>query len=188
MVNLSRVSRSHRLSPFSCIGGEFPHFQRSMRAMARSMHELAQRFAGFAIVPAEATPLTNPHRNLPRQFAASLLLILLGLSGLRSARSQATPPSRYSATPDTAVHITLGQAVYPLYGPWKFRVGDSPLDPATQKPRWAEPGFDDSGWETVDLTPKEGSIDPISGLSGYVPGWTAKGHPGVWGMRGIASA
>ena len=145
------------------------------------MHELAQWSAGFVILPAEATPLTNPHRNLPRQFAAGLLLILLGLSGLRSARSQATPPSRYSATPDTAVHITLGQAVYPLNGPWKFRVGDSPLDPATQKPLWAEPGFDDSGWETVDLTPKEGSIDPISGLSGYVPGWTAKGHPGYSG-------
>ena len=137
---------------------------------------------GFVIVPAEATPLTNPHRNLPRQFAAGLLLILLSLSGLRSGRSQATPPSRHSASPDSAVHITLGQAVYPLYGPWKFRVGDSPLDPATQKPLWGEPGLDDSGWELIDLTPKEGSIDPISGLSGYVPGWTAKGHLGLLGV------
>ena len=49
------------------------------------------------------------------------------------------------------------------------------------KPLWAEPGFDDSGWETVDLTPEHGAIDPVSGLSDFVPGWTAKGHPGYWG-------
>ena len=48
-------------------------------------------------------------------------------------------------------------------------------------PLWAEPGFDDSKWETVDLTPKEGSFDPTSGYSVYVPGWTAKGHSGYWG-------
>jgi Stage II sporulation protein E (SpoIIE) len=46
---------------------------------------------------------------------------------------------------------------------------------------WAEPGFDDSKWETVDLTSKEGSFDPTIGTSGYLPGWTAKGHPGYWG-------
>jgi serine phosphatase RsbU (regulator of sigma subunit) len=33
----------------------------------------------------------------------------------------------------------------------------------------------------VDLTPKAGSFDPVGGISGYVPGWTAKGHPGYWG-------
>jgi len=77
--------------------------------------------------------------------------------------------------------VTLGQSAARLYGPWKFTVGDSPLDPATHQPLWAEPGFDDSKWETVDLTPKEGAIDPTGGFSGYVPGWTAKGHPGYWG-------
>jgi hypothetical protein len=41
----------------------------------------------------------------------------------------------------------------PLYGPWRFTVGDSPIDPRTGQPLWAEPGFDDSHWETVDLTP-----------------------------------
>ena len=45
----------------------------------------------------------------------------------------------------------------------------------------AEPGFDDSQWETVDLTPAEGSFDPMAGTSGYVPGWTARGHAGYWG-------
>jgi Stage II sporulation protein E (SpoIIE) len=71
--------------------------------------------------------------------------------------------------------VTLGPSVVPLYGPWKFAVGDSPLDPATHAPLWAQPGFDDSGWETVDLTPK-GVLDPLGGFSDYVKGWTAHGH------------
>ena len=65
----------------------------------------------------------------------------------------------------------------PLFGPWKFTVGDSPIDPKTGKPLCAEPDFDDSQWEMVDLTPKNGAI-PNGGSSGYVPGWTARGHPG----------
>jgi hypothetical protein len=56
--------------------------------------------------------------------------------------------------------------------------GRFPIDPATGSPLWAGPSFDDSQWETVDMTPKGGAIDPISGLSSYVPGWAAKGHPG----------
>ena len=91
-----------------------------------------------------------------------------------------------SAQP-AAVHITLGQAAAPLYGPWRFTVGDSPIDPAGQL-LWAEPGFDDTHWETVDLTPPAGSFDPMAGSSGYVPGWTTAGHRGYWAMRGIASA
>ena len=82
---------------------------------------------------------------------------------------------------DGIAHVTLGQSAVPLYGPWKFTVGDSPIDPKTDQPLWAEPGFDDSKWETVDLTPKDGAVDPNAGLPGYVPGWTAKGHPGYWG-------
>src|SRR5271156_5688017 len=78
-------------------------------------------------------------------------------------------------------HITLGQSVVPLYGPWKFTVGDSPVDSATHLPVWAEPGFNDSAWETVDLTPAKGAVDPISGQTAYVPGWTARGHAGHWG-------
>jgi len=79
------------------------------------------------------------------------------------------------------VQITLGQAIAPLYGPWKFTIGDSPTDPRTGKPLWAEPDFDDSHWETVDLAPKQGAIDPNVGTSGYAPGWTARGHAGYFG-------
>ena len=77
-------------------------------------------------------------------------------------------------------HVTLGPSVVPLYGPWKFTVGDSPIDPATKAPLWAQPGFDDSNWETVDLTP-QGLHDPLGGFANYVKGWTARGHAGYAG-------
>src|SRR5579862_9033373 len=69
--------------------------------------------------------------------------------------------------------IMIGHCVVALNGPWAFHTGDDP--------RWAEPGFDDSRWETVDLTPAPGAHDPDVGLTGYVPGWTARGHPGYSG-------
>jgi hypothetical protein len=96
------------------------------------------------------------------------------------AQAQAVPANSDTAENGVA-EINLGQSAVPLYGPWKFTVGDSPLDPVTHAPLWAEPGFDDSKWETVDLTPSEGSMDPNSGFTRFVPGWTTKGHPGYWG-------
>ncbi|AHF17266.1 hypothetical protein NIASO_04890 [Niabella soli DSM 19437] len=53
-------------------------------------------------------------------------------------------------------------------GPWKFKTGD--------KPQWSAPDFNDAGWELVDLSAPPGAHDGDVGLSGYVPGWTAKGH------------
>jgi hypothetical protein len=102
-------------------------------------------------------------------------LCILGLASAlcgAGVRAQATADrSRASAT--HAVQIKLGQAIVALNGPWKFHTGDNPL--------WASPQFDDSAWEMVDLTPAAGAFDPNAGLSRYVPGWTAKGHPGYWG-------
>jgi hypothetical protein len=68
--------------------------------------------------------------------------------------------------------VRIGRAVVPLTGPWKFRIGDDP--------RWADPNFDDSSWENVDLTPK-GAPDYNLGTPEFVPGWTAQGHPGYAG-------
>jgi hypothetical protein len=106
------------------------------------------------------------------------VLLLFAYTGW--AQAQAVPVKPESAA-DKMAEISLGQSAVPLYGPWKFTVGDSPVDPVTHAPLWAEPGFDDSKWETVDLTSKEGSFDPTTGTSDYLPGWTAKGHPGYWG-------
>ena len=82
--------------------------------------------------------------------------------------------------PQTPTHVTLGRSDVRLYGPWKFTLGDSPIDPSTNAPLWAAPGFDDSQWETVDLTP-QGVKDPLGGFSNYVKGWTARGHAGYAG-------
>ncbi|HET9086001.1 MAG TPA: PP2C family protein-serine/threonine phosphatase [Acidobacteriaceae bacterium] len=96
------------------------------------------------------------------------LLLLLPLLALSAPAQSAPTPSPPVTT------ITLGQSIVALTGPWKFHIGDNP--------KWADPNFDDSQWETVDLTPKQGSFDPQLGFSGFVPGWTAKGHPGYSGF------
>lgn len=81
----------------------------------------------------------------------------------------AAAPMAASAGPS----IQLGDSMVRLNGPWKFHVGDDR--------RWADPAFDDSGWETVDLTPPAGARDNDVGLTGFVPGWAARGHAGYVG-------
>jgi hypothetical protein len=129
---------------------------------------------------------------LPRTVYA--LFFCLGASSLahcgwaqftleKSARTHgATRPSLAQAPAAMPMtHVHLGESVVALNGPWKFHIGDSPLDPQTKAPLWAEAGLDDSHWDTVDLTPESGAYDPVVGFTGYVKGWTAKGYPGVTG-------
>src|SRR3982751_1330976 len=54
-----------------------------------------------------------------------------------------------------------------LNGPWKFITGDNP--------RYADIHYDDSHWGTIDLAAPIGAHDDDVGLSGYTPGWAAKG-------------
>src|SRR5579862_6342908 len=107
--------------------------------------------------------------------ARSICLALAGLflpAGVLNAQTSSQP---------APVEITLGQSAVPLYAPWKFTIGDSPIDPVTQAPLWAEPGFDDSRWESLNLTPASAAANPVTGTSGYVAGWTTRGHAGYWG-------
>ncbi len=67
----------------------------------------------------------------------------------------------------------IGNSVVQLTGPWKFQPGDNPA--------WAQPDFDDSAWATMDLTPPRGSYDPTMDVSGFIPGWTARGYPHLHG-------
>jgi len=78
------------------------------------------------------------------------------------------------ATQVKSVPVVLGHSTVALDGPWTFQTGDDP--------RWAQPGFDDSGWERVDLTPSPGATDGDVGIGNYVPGWTTKGHPKYHGF------
>jgi len=124
-----------------------------------------------------------------------ILLAVCAIAALAAAsnvRALAQPPPRPSPTPDTRyptpdtrhptpAPITLGQSVVPLYGPWKFQIGDSPIDPKTGHPIWAEPAFDDSNWESVDLTPPTAAFDPADPNTVRLPGWRARGHSDHWG-------
>ena len=94
----------------------------------------------------------------------AFLLLLLGV-----------PSSATAAAPQPAGTFdrTIGDAVVPLSGVWKFQPGDDLA--------WASPSFDDSHWGTQDLTPPANSFDPITGSSGFVPGWTAQGFPKLTG-------
>ncbi len=69
--------------------------------------------------------------------------------------------------------MTIGNPIAALTVPWCFHPGDNMA--------WAQPGYDDSAWPTMDLTPSAGSIDPTIGSNGFVPGWTAKGYPRLTG-------
>jgi hypothetical protein len=53
------------------------------------------------------------------------------------------------AEPGTGVSLSLGHSMLLLYGPWKFRVSDSPIDAATNQPLWAQPEFDDAAWSCL---------------------------------------
>src|SRR5215475_15824374 len=56
-----------------------------------------------------------------------------------------TPNCGVAAT----VPVTLGRSVIHLTGPWKFHTGDEAA--------WADPNFDDSAWESLDLTAPPGA-------------------------------
>ena len=113
-----------------------------------------------------------------RLLGCLLILAGMGLSGRIHAQ---TAPWPLADTMRDGTSVKLGQSSVALNGPWKFSTGDSPLDPATGKPLWAQAGFNDSQWETVDLSSGTGEVDPINGMSGYAPGWTMRGHPHYWG-------
>lgn len=93
-----------------------------------------------------------------------LLLIAIAFPSLISIYSAAAPP---------AVPVRLGQSLVMLNGPWRFHTGDDP--------GWVNPDFDDSSWESVDLTAQLGAHDNDVGLTRYVPGWGARGHGGYSG-------
>jgi hypothetical protein len=110
--------------------------------------------------------LVSVHLNAVRVLMrrVSLLLLLL-LPLLAYAAPAVEKPESANTPPDDLIQIRLGESTTELAGPWKFHIGDNP--------DWAQPGFDDSGWEEVDLT---------RGKTGLALGWTARGHAGYSGF------
>jgi len=102
------------------------------------------------------------------------LLLLLLLLPCAVAAPRAHTPKTPATIPSITVKGTIGDAVMVLNGPWKFHPGDDPA--------FAAPEFDDSNWGSQDLTPAPGSFDPVTGSSGFVPGWTSHGFPKLIGF------
>lgn len=94
-------------------------------------------------------------------FLAVTLVVTSGCLAEPSLQESATVPS---PTGETA------QAVAILNGPWRFHVGDDT--------RWANPGFDDTAWETYTVNPGHASLTvPEVIQAAPLPGWRAHGHP-----------
>ena len=108
-------------------------------------------------------------------FRAGLLITILlpVLSAAQTvAPSPAAPGAKSAVNPGSFVEqIRLGDSVVPLVGPWKFSTGDNPA--------WSQPGFDDSAWTEMDMTPPTSRAHPNRPLR--LPGWTARGFPGYSG-------
>ncbi len=81
-----------------------------------------------------------------------------GAAGHSAIQEQATSSS-------SLVPVKLGESAAELAGPWKFHTGDDMA--------WAQPGFDDSSWDLMDLS--------IPATGGLTPGWTARGYAGYSG-------
>ena len=95
-----------------------------------------------------------------RRLPYALFLVLLSIPfSISIAQTQGHP------------RVVLGRPFVALNGPWKFHPGDDI--------RWASTEFDDSSWTTMDLKPVASDI--AKGGNGYVPGWTARGFPGLSG-------
>jgi hypothetical protein len=116
-----------------------------------------------------------------RKIGMLVLFAFLLPSSPMQGQPQAAPRSSESrpSVPPAAETIALGNSAATLPGPWKFAPGDSPWQNGA--PLWAQPGFDDAHWATVDLAPKAGSVDPAYSTPGFVPGWTARGYPDLYG-------
>jgi len=108
-----------------------------------------------------------------RSALLSVLLVLFLSPPIHGQKNTAPASAPAPAALPSVMQISLGHSLIPITGPWRFSVGDDP--------GWADPDFSDVAWETMDLTPKSGSFDPMTGWSGYVPGWTVLGHPDYWG-------
>jgi hypothetical protein len=108
----------------------------------------------------------NIHQNVKSAFVIYLMMFisLLLAAGVIIYLS-------HSVTTEQA--LLSDKNIITLNGPWKFAIGDNI--------QYAQCNYDDLGWETIDLTAPPGAHDGDVGLSGYIPGWSATGHPNYAG-------
>lgn len=116
--------------------------------------------------PAVAGGVGDVNKPEPGRVTAEIVTPDAGENDQAGAPASSSSSDTVGAGP--AMQVRLGQASHLLAGPWRFSLGDDM--------RRAAPDFDDSRWETVDLTPAPGAHDSDVGLTDYVPGWRARGH------------
>jgi len=99
--------------------------------------------------------------------AALILLLLAGLllNRARAAEPGSQPAGAQASSAAASVPVKLGESSSKLTGPWKFHTGDNLA--------WAQTSFDDSSWDSMDLTTAPGTEGE---------GWTRRGHPGYSGF------
>ena len=107
---------------------------------------------------------------------AGVILLLLCAIPVLSARAapKGQKGNNAASAPGEVSKVRIGESSAELAGPWRFRTGDDMA--------WAQPDFDDSAWDTMDLTPPPGSADATLGISGNLPGWTERGYAGYSGF------
>jgi len=71
-------------------------------------------------------------------------LLLLFAASAAAEQPTATPASTpQNASAPSLVIQGIGKGVVPIDGPWQFHLGDNP--------HWADPKWDDSGWERIEV-------------------------------------
>lgn len=113
---------------------------------------------------------SGPNRDVskPESGRAAAEIVTCGIVGKDRAGTPAISSPGETAGLCPAMQLRIDRATHLLTGPWRFQPGDDM--------RRAAPGFDDSRWETADLTPAPGAHDSDVGFTDYVPGWRARGH------------
>src|ERR1017187_5176786 len=96
---------------------------------------------------------------------ARLILCWFAILCVCSIASRAQSPKVPASTPAPGTTATSQAAaihgVLDLDGPWRFHLGDDP--------KWADPNFDDSSWQTVKLGSPitEQGVGPYTGYAWY---------------------
>src|ERR1017187_8484595 len=74
-----------------------------------------------------------------RCFPVCLLVLVMHACDIQAAGQAAASSQDAPTREENTARISLGVSEARLYGPWKFHVGDSPLDQITGRPLWAAP-------------------------------------------------
>jgi hypothetical protein len=112
-----------------------------------------------------------PNTNSMRAHIGGLFLAVFLIGTFRSADSLTAENPPLTTIPQSEA-ISFAESMQTLPD-WRFHPGDDPA--------YAQPAYDDSHWTPISLAAPRSSHDPFFSSSSYLPGWTARGFPGLHG-------